>query len=148
MDVTDLSRQIGGRIGPGPWHRIDQDRIDRFALATGDDQWIHVDPQRAGSSPFGGTIAHGYLTLSLLPKLQNELRQVTGISAAVNYGLDSLRFPTPVPAGSRVRLTLTITGVQPRPDGSTLLRSRAEIEVEGHDRPACVADTLTLLRPA
>ena len=147
LDFAELSEHTGQVIGPGPWHLVEQERVDRFAEATGDHQWIHVDPQRASSSPFGGTIAHGYLTLSMLPMLQAELRRFSGISMAVNYGLDSLRFPAPVRVGSRVRLTLTVTGVEPRKDGSALLGSRAEVEIEDTDRPACVAETLTILRP-
>jgi acyl dehydratase len=148
LQVTDLGAVSGRVLGPGPWHQVDQDRIDLFAEATGDRQWIHVDPDRAATGPFGVTIAHGYLTLSLLPQMQHELRRFDGAASTVNYGLDKVRFPSPVPAGSRVRLTLTLQDAVLRADGSVLLHSEARVDVEGSDRPACVADTLTLIQPA
>jgi acyl dehydratase len=147
LHLADLASKTGLTLGPGPWHTVDQDRVDRFADATGDKQWIHVDPDRAAESEFGGTIAHGYLTLSLLPVMQAELRVFEGVSMTVNYGLDKVRFPSPVPVGSRVRVSVKVLSVEERPGGSTLLHSEATVEVDGSSRPACVAQTLTLLRP-
>ena len=148
IDVQDLPSAVGRELGPGPWHDITQAQVDQFAQATGDDQWIHLDPVRAAAGPFGGTIAHGYLTLSLLPMLQRELWTFVGAGMGVNYGLDKLRFPAPVPVGSRVRLRLKVLAVDERPDGSRLLKSEATIEIEGKERPACVAHTLSLVVPA
>jgi len=148
VDVRDLPSQAGRVLGPGPWHEVEQARVDMFAEATGDDQWIHVDVEKAATSPFGGTIAHGYLTLSMLPMLQRELWQFVGVSMGVNYGVDKVRFPTPLPVGSRIRLMIEVLGVDERPDGSFMLRNQATIQAEGSDRPVCVAHTLAVLRPA
>jgi acyl dehydratase len=148
LHVNALGAVSGHVLGPGPWHQVDQHRIDLFAEATGDQQWIHVDPELAAAGPFSATIAHGYLTLSLLPQMQNELRRFDGAASTVNYGVDRVRFLSPVPAGSRVRLTLTLQDAKFRAGGSVLLHSTARIEVEGSDRPACVADTLTLVQPS
>lgn len=147
IDIADVGALVGRAIGPGTWHLVDQGRVDLFADATGDHQWIHVDPERAGATGFGGTVAHGYLTLSMLPMMQAELRRFAGVGMAVNYGLEKVRFPTPVKVGSRVRLSLTVIDAEARPDGSTLVRTEARVEVEDASRPACVAETLTLLRP-
>jgi acyl dehydratase len=148
IDVRDLSSAVGRELGPGPWHEVTQQQVDLFAEATGDDQWIHIDPVRAAAGPFGATIAHGYLTLSLLPMLQRELWTFVGAAMGVNYGLDKLRFPSPVKVGARVRLKVTVLAVDERPDGSRLIKNEATIEVEGSDRPACVAHTLALVFPS
>ena len=148
VPVAELPSYVGREIGPGDWHAITQERVDLFAAATGDHQWIHVDPERAAAGPFGGTIAHGYLTLSLLPMLQWELWTFTGAAMGVNYGSDKVRFLTPVKVGSRVRLRLTVLAVDARPDGSLLVKSEATIEVEGSAKPALVAHTLALTVPA
>jgi acyl dehydratase len=148
IDVRDLSGAIGRELGPGPWHEVTQAQVDLFAEATGDDQWIHIDPVRAAAGPFGTTIAHGYLTLSLLPLLQRELWTFVGAAMGVNYGLDKLRFPSPVKVGARVRLRVRVLAVDERPDGSRLIKNEATIEVEGSDRPACVAHTLALVVPS
>ncbi|MGZ4633389.1 MAG: MaoC family dehydratase [Actinomycetes bacterium] len=148
IDVRDLPTAAGRELGPGPWHEVTQQQVDLFAEATGDDQWIHVDPERAAAGPFGTTIAHGYLTLSLLPLLQRELWTFTGAAMGVNYGLDKLRFPSPVKVGARVRLRVKVLDVEQRPDGSLLLKNEATVEVEGSDRPGCVAHTLSLVVPA
>jgi acyl dehydratase len=148
IDVRDLAGAAGRELGPGPWHEVTQQQVDLFAEATGDDQWIHVDTERAAAGPFGGTVAHGYLTLSLLPVMQRELWRFTGAAMGVNYGLDKVRFPSPVRVGSRVRLRLQVQSVDERPDGSMLLHNQATIEVEGSGRPACVALTLALVVPA
>src|SRR5688572_31124379 len=101
--IDELRAAVGTEIGQGDWHEIDQDRINRFADATDDHQWIHVDPERAAAGPFGGPIAHGYLTLSLIPGLSAEIFTVKGIRMGVNYGVNKVRFPSPVPVGSRIR---------------------------------------------
>src|SRR5688500_13518811 len=104
VDVEDLAARAGEDLGASGWHLVTQDAVDRFAEVTGDHQWIHTDPERAAESYFGGTIAHGYYTLSLAPKLFDEVFTPTGISHGINYGLDRVRFPSPLPVGSRVRL--------------------------------------------
>lgn len=143
---ADLPAAVGRRA-TGDWLRIDQDRIDAFAEATEDRQWIHVDADRAASGPFGGTIAHGYLTLSLLPHLTAGLLEVAGLAMAVNYGLDGVRFLQPVRAGARVRATTEIVAVAPAPQGFRV-SARTTVEVEGSDKPALVAETIALLVPA
>jgi acyl dehydratase len=147
LHLADLADKTGLTLGPGPWHTVEQDQVDLFAEATGDKQWIHVDADRAAESKFGRTIAHGYLTLSMLPLMQAELRAFDGVSMTVNYGLDKVRFPSPVPVGCKVRLTLKVLSVEERPDGSKVLHSEATVEVDGSSKPACVAHTLTLLSP-
>ncbi|MET9295479.1 MaoC family dehydratase [Streptomyces sp. NPDC003077] len=138
----DLRDAVGEELGPGDWFEIDQRRIDRFADATGDHQWIHVDPEKAATGPFGTTIAHGYLTLSLLPALVPRLVRVENVAMGVNYGLDRVRFPAPVPVGSRLRATVRIAEVTEVADGVQLA---AEVTVEraGGEKPVCVARTLT-----
>ena len=132
-----------GRTATGDWFRIDQDRIDAFAEATEDRQWIHVDPERAASGPFGATIAHGYLTLSLIPRLTAGLVEVGGTDMVVNYGLDKVRFLQPVTAGSRVRASSTITSAETTSQG-TRAGVTVTIEIEGASRPALVANTIAL----
>ncbi|GIH52615.1 Acyl dehydratase [Microbispora rosea] len=142
-NLAELKAAKGEHLGYTDWREIGQERVNAFADATDDHQWIHVDPDRAKESPFGGTIAHGYLTLSLLPSLLGELYRVDGLRMAINYGLNKVRFPRPVPVGSRVRAGAEVTDVKGTPSG-TLANLRVTIEVEGVDRPACIADTLTL----
>jgi acyl dehydratase len=144
---ADLSAAVGTALGPSSWIEIDQARIQAFADATGDQQWIHTDPERAASGPFGATIAHGYLTLSLVPLMTAELLEVHGITAAINYGADRLRFVQPVLVGSRVRAVGEITGVDAGSSG-TRLSYRVTVEIEGAGRPALVVDTITLYVPA
>jgi len=129
----------GDEFGPSSWIDVGQDRIDAFAAATGDDQWIHVDRERAAAGPFGGTIAHGYLTLSLLPVMSYEVVPRQGGGMAVNYGLNRVRFPAPVPSGSRVRGTFRVEGVEEAGWGfqATMV---ATVEREGGDEPVCVAE--------
>lgn len=147
LTVEEL--QAGERdLGTSSWHTIEQRHIDLFADATGDHQWIHVDPERAAGTAFGGTIAHGYLTLSLLPLMQAELRTFGGAAMTVNYGLDKVRFPAPVRVGSMIRLTLKLLDADQRQDGSTVLHTEATIESDASERPACIAHTLTLLKPS
>jgi acyl dehydratase len=129
----------GDRFGPSSWIEVDQDTINAFADATGDHQWIHVDPERAAQGPFGQTIGHGYLTLSLLPVMSYEVvpRQDGGM--AINYGLNRVRFPAPVPSGSRVRGTFEVVGIEQHDWGHQATMA-ATIEREGGDKPVCVAE--------
>jgi acyl dehydratase len=133
----------GEDLGTSSWHEISQDRVNAFADATGDHQWIHVDVERAASGPFGGTIAHGYLTVSLLPVFMMEIYRVENLTMGINYGLDRVRFPAPVPVGSRIRATATLTDVKQTHLG-VLAHIRLRVEVEGQAKAACVADTLSL----
>ncbi len=139
--LADLEPLVGQSLGSSSWIEVDQHRIDTFADATGDHQWIHTDPERAAAGPFGTTIAHGYLTLSLLVPLWSELLTVREITAAVNYGLGKVRFPAPVPVGSKLRLTATLAAVDPIP-GGVQLTIDAVIERDGHDKPVCVAQPI------
>lgn len=136
--LDELAELVGRDLGPSSWVEVDQHRIDTFAAATNDDQWIHTDPERAKSGPFGTTVAHGYLTLSLLIPMWTELLDVGQARTKVNYGLDRVRFPTPVPVGSRVRARAKLAAVEPV-DGGVQVRVDAMIECEGAERPACVA---------
>jgi acyl dehydratase len=147
VPVTELPSFVGREIGPGEWHEITQERVNQFAEATGDHQWIHVDVEKAAEGPFGGTIAHGYLTLSLIPMLSWELWTYTGAAMGVNYGSDKVRFLTPVRVGARVRLRATVLAVDARPDGSLLVKNEVTVDVEGSDKPALVAQTLALVVP-
>ena len=133
----------GESLGFSDWHTITQEQVNAFADATGDHQWIHVNVERAASGPFGGTIAHGYLTLSLLPVLQMEIFAIEGLTMGINYGLDRVRFPAPVPVGSSIRAEATLTDVKQTPLG-WLASVRVRVEVEGQPKAACVADTLGL----
>jgi acyl dehydratase len=138
---------VGTELGPTAWRSVEQDRIDRFADATDDHQWIHIDRERAAQGPFGGTIAHGFLSLSLLTPLLSELIQVEGTALAINAGSDRVRFLSPVRAGTRVRATATITGAERIPMG-VRVRQAVTLEAEGSERPALVAETLTVYVPA
>ena len=148
VPVAELPSWVGKEIGPGEWHEITQERVNTFADATGDHQWIHVDVEKAKDGPFGGTIAHGYLTLSLVPMLNWELWTYTGIAMGVNYGSDKVRFLTPVKVGSRVRIRTTVLAADLRPDGSYLVKNQVTVEVEGSEKPALIAETLSLAVPA
>ncbi len=141
----DLPGLAGQEVGVSDWVLIDQDRINKFADATGDHQWIHVDIERAKKEmPGGRTIAHGYLTLSLIPMLGNQILRVTGISRGINYGANKVRFTNMVPVGSRVRGREKILSVEPRAGGLQMI-AEMTIEIEGQDRPACVAETIGLI---
>lgn len=144
---AELSNLVGTELVGEEWLTIDQGRIDAFAGATGDFQWIHVEPERAAAGPFGATVAHGYLTLSLIPLLTEGLLEVGGVSANINYGLDKVRFVQPVVVGSRLRARSEVTAVDESGNGYRV-SLRVTIEIEGSDRPALVADTLALLVPA
>lgn len=134
-----LRELVGTTLGPTEWFDVTQDRVNNFAEATDDHQWIHVDVERArAESPFKTTIAHGYLTLSLVPHFMPELLQVAGFSMGINYGTERVRFPTPVPVGSRLRATLTVDEVTEIPNGVQFLVNFT-IELDGSDKPACVA---------
>ena len=138
--MAEVSGLVGQELGTSEWFEVTQDRVDTFADATGDHQWIHVDVERAkAESPFGGPIAHGYLTLSLLVPLFAQVLAVTDTAMGVNYGLNKVRFPSPVPVGSRVRLTATLKDVTPFTGGLQLTFS-AVIEREGSEKPACIAE--------
>ncbi|EFL27314.1 MULTISPECIES: MaoC family dehydratase [Streptomyces] len=137
----ELRAAVGEELGPSDWLEIDQKRIDLFAEATGDHQWIHVDPEKAAAGPFGTTIAHGYLTLSLVPLFTPQLLGVEGVRMGVNYGTNKVRFPSPVPVGSRLRATGRITDVSEVKDGLQLTLT-ITIEREGSAKPACVAETV------
>jgi acyl dehydratase len=139
---AELTGAVGTVLGPGPWVEIDQKRVDQFADATGDDQWIHVDPERAAAGPFGGTIAHGYLTLALLPVLMRDLYRVEGVRMGINYGLNKVRFPAPVPVGSAVRLTAEIAQAEALPAGGVQLVLRSTVELRGGSKPVCVAESV------
>lgn len=143
-DVAELEAAVGTHLGYSEWHTINQEQINGFAEHTGDHQWIHVDPERAAKGPFGGTIAHGFLTLSLLPMLTWQIYQVEGVKLGVNYGADKLRFPSPVPTGSRVRAGVELVSVTPG-EGTYRVVTRVKIEREGGDKPACVVDTVSVM---
>lgn len=144
MNVSygDLPGRVGARLGPTAWLAIDQARIDRFAEATEDHQWIHVDPVAAADGPFGATIAHGYLTLSLVNHFMPGLLTVTDAAMGVNYGCEKVRFPSPVRVGSRIRGNGELVSAEPAGEGLQVL-VRVTVEIEGQERPACVADTLS-----
>jgi acyl dehydratase len=140
--MDELEARVGQPLGSREWVQVDQARIDRFAEATGDAQWIHVDAARAAAGPFGATVAHGYLTLSLLPALAHTAFCVTDSRMGVNYGLDRVRFPAPVPVDSRLRAHFTLLRCEPC-EGGLQLTVEARIEREGGDKPVCVAETLS-----
>ena len=141
--IADAKAQIGQEIGVTDWMLIDQERVNAFAQVTGDQQWIHVDVERAKrESPFGGPIAHGYLTLSLLAKFAQECIAVEGVKLAVNYGLNRVRFASPVKVGSRVRARFVLGAVGDIPGGAQIVW-QAVIEIEGSDKPACAAEMVT-----
>ncbi|MEE1752491.1 MaoC family dehydratase [Streptomyces sp. SP18CS02] len=140
--AEELRAGVGEQLGHSDWLEIDQKRIDLFADATGDHQWIHVDPERAATGPFGTTIAHGYLTLSLLPLFVPQIMRVEGMRMGVNYGTNKVRFPSPVPVGSRLRATATLTEVADA-GGGVQVTALVTVEREGGDKPVCVADSLS-----
>lgn len=141
-----LRALLGVELPATAWLTVDQERIDAFAACTGDAQWIHVDLQRARQGPFGTRIAHGYLALALIPRLWEDHIEVTGIASVVNYGLDRVRFPSPIASGSRIRAHFVVTHVDDA-EGGLRVKKRVTIEVEGRSKPACVAETIALYRP-
>jgi acyl dehydratase len=141
--LGELDGLVGQQLGVSSWRTVAQDHIDTFASATGDDQWIHVDVERAKKeSPFGGPIAHGYLTLSLIIPMWGEVLKVDSVTMAVNYGLNKVRFTSPVPAGSRVRLNASLKSVEALPKGGVQVVVDGIIELDGSDRPAVVAEAV------
>ncbi len=132
----------GQHLGESEWHEVSQDRINQFADATGDHQWIHVDVEKAKAGPFGTTIAHGFLTLSLLPMLGSEVTHVAGIKMGINYGLNKVRFPSPVKVGSKVRASVRNVSVEDVQGGIQVV-NEVTISAEGSDKPACVAETVS-----
>ncbi|GGM11275.1 MaoC family dehydratase [Dactylosporangium sucinum] len=141
----ELLAAVGEHLGYSDWREVAQERVNLFADATDDHQWIHVDPERAAAGPFGTTIAHGYLTLSLLPGLVSEVYKVEGVRMGINYGLDKVRFPAPVPVGSRIRAGVEILVADDLGEGWLQLKNRVTIEREGADKPVCVAESLVRL---
>lgn len=146
VDYHDLAAQVGSQLGPTEWMTIDQARIDLFAEATEDHQWIHVDPEAAARGPFAATIAHGYLTLALVNKFMPDLITVTNTSMGVNYGCEKVRFPNPVKVGSKIRGIGELVSFAEIGDGSQVV-VRVIVEIEGEDRPACVVDTVSRFYP-
>ncbi|MFP6565014.1 MAG: MaoC family dehydratase [Myxococcota bacterium] len=140
---ADLKAAVGTHLGYSDWLTIDQQRIDQFAEATLDHQWIHVDPERAKAGPFGTTIAHGYLTSSLVSHFLPQIIEVRGIAMGINYGADRLRFPAPVPVGSKLRAGAELIEAEPAKDGSIQSKVRVTIEIEGSEKPACVIDSIS-----
>ncbi len=143
IGLAELPQYAGKRIGSGDWRLVTQEHVDRFGGVTGDLQWIHVDPERAADGPFGGTIAHGFYVLALCTSFVREVFEVLDVSSIVNYGLDKVRFPAPVRVGARIRGVVEITAVEPRADGLRVVL-RVTVEIEGAERPACVAELVGL----
>ncbi|MFD5324461.1 MaoC family dehydratase [Streptomyces sp. NPDC127092] len=141
--AEELRAAIGEQLGHSEWLEIEQKRIDQFADATGDHQWIHVDPERAAAGPFGRTIAHGYLTLSLLPALVPQIMRVEGMKMGLNYGTNKVRFPAPVPVGSRLRASAVLTEVTEAAGGGVQVTATVTVEREGGDKPVCVAESVS-----
>jgi len=150
LTLAGLGEHVGLELGLSDWVTIDQQRIDIFASCTGDQQWIHVDVERARrESPFRGPIAHGYLTLAMVAPLAMQVGVIPRDAAAgLNYGIDKVRFLAPVPAGARVRLRVVLSGIEPREGGQVVMKTLNTLEVEGSERPALIAETLALIIPA
>jgi acyl dehydratase len=139
--LDELKRAEGENLGTSDWHEVTQEAIDAFADVTGDHQWIHVDPERAKQTPFGGTIAHGYYTLSLTPMFNEQIFGLDGFAFALNYGLNKVRFPAPLPVGSRVRMHAKLKALEGIPGGAQMT-VEVTFEREGEEKPVCVAETL------
>ena len=146
VNYESLTNHVGAKLGPTEWITIGQDRIDLFADATEDHQWIHVDAEAAADGPFGSTIAHGYLTLSLVNKFMPELLRVEGVSMGVNYGCGKVRFPAAVPVNSRIRGVGELLSAE-KVGGGTQIIVRVTVEIDGGERPACVVDTISRFYP-
>ncbi|MFB7715385.1 MaoC family dehydratase [Streptomyces sp. NPDC056105] len=144
--IEELEKAVGTHLGYSGWQTVTQQQIDTFAAATGDYQWIHVDEEKAAAGPFGSTIAHGYLTLSLVPMLVWQVYKVEGLKMGVNYGANKVRFPSPVPVDSKVRAGVELVSLVPG-GGGYQLTARVTVEREGGDKPACVAETVSVLVP-
>jgi acyl dehydratase len=139
--LQELGNAVGQHLGYSDWHTVTQEQINAFADATGDRQWIHVNPELAAKGPFGTTVAHGYLTLSLIPMLVSQITRTEGIRMGVNYGLNKVRFPAALPSGSKVRAGVKILSVEEIPGGAHIV-SEVTIERDGGDKPCCVAETV------
>ena len=139
--LDQLKEAEGQELGTSGWHEVTQKDIDTFADVTGDHQWIHIDVDRAKETPFGGTIAHGYYTLSLAPKFSEEIMKFEGFAFAINYGLNKVRFPAPLPVGSKVRMTAKLANVEDIQGGAQVTMALT-FETEGGEKPVCVAETL------
>lgn len=142
--IDEVAAAVGTHLGYSSWLEVTQARVDAFAAATGDRQWIHVDPGRAASGPYGTTIAHGYLTLSLLPALGGEIFDIAGVRMKINYGVNKVRFPAPVPVGARIRCGARLESLERTAKGANLITAYT-IEIEGARRPALVAETVRVL---
>ncbi|SMX83651.1 Acyl dehydratase [Brevibacterium sp. 239c] len=142
--IDEITSLVGTELGSSEWTTIDQEAINTFADVTDDHQWIHIDEQRAADGPYGSTIVHGFFTLSLIPKFSSEIFTIEGVSIRVNYGLNKVRFAQPVPVGSRLRGTVSVNEVIPGDKGTQVILKHV-IEIEGEDRPACIAEVVTLL---
>ena len=144
--IDDLKAKVGEELGASDWYDVTQERIDAFADATGDHQWIHVDPERAKETPFGGTIAHGLFTLSLGPVFGEQVFTISGVAFALNYGYGKVRFPAPVPVGSKLRMRATLSAVEDVAGGVQMTVTQT-FEVEGGDKPVCVAEQVSRRSP-
>ncbi|WP_208722080.1 MaoC family dehydratase [Rhodococcus qingshengii] len=144
--IDELKNAAGQNLGSSEWHTISQEQVNRFADATGDHQWIHIDEEKAAAGPFGGTIAHGFLTLSLLPMLTSEIYHLKGVKMGINYGCNKVRFPSALRVSTRVRANAELLGVDANSLGF-LVTTRVTIEAEGGDKPVCVAETLAVVVP-
>jgi acyl dehydratase len=142
--IGSLREAVGQHLGYSDWHTVDQKQVDLFAEATGDHQWIHVDPEKAAKGPFGRTIAHGFLTLSLVSRLVPEVYRVDGVRMAINYGVNKVRFPAPLPVGSRIRGGVELIEVSDVAGGVQVV-ARVTVEVEGEPKPCCAAETVVRL---
>ena len=140
--LDELRKHVGQEVGVSDWHEVTQEAIDEFAEVTGDHHWIHVDPERAKETPFGGTIAHGYYTLSLGPMFSYSLFSVKGFDFGVNYGVNRVRFPAPMPVGGRVRMRLKLAAIEDVPGGAQIVTEQT-FEADGVDKPVCVAESLS-----
>ena len=139
--LDELRSYVGQELGVSDWHEVTQEAIDEFAEVTGDDYWIHTDPERAKETPFGGTIAHGYYTLSLAPMFSYRMFNLEGIAFGVNYGLNKVRFPAPMPVGDRVRMRMKLAQVDEIPGGAQITMELT-FEREGGEKPVCVAEVV------
>lgn len=144
--LDEFERAVGTHLGHSRWRTVTQEQVDLFADTTDDHQWIHVDSERAARGPFGSTVAHGFLTLALLPSMVREIYRVEGMAMVVNYGSDRVRFPHPTPVGARIRAGAELTRLDRGPQGA-LAMVTTTVEIEGVAKPACVSDSLFLLRP-
>jgi acyl dehydratase len=142
-EPADLLKLVGQRLGTTEWMKVTQEQVDRFADATGDHQWIHTDLERAAKGPYKGTIAHGYLTLALAPVVISRLLEIREITAALNYGLNKVRFPAPVRVGSQIRAVVSVMSAQQKTSGVESVFT-VTYEIDGEERPACVADVIVL----